>query len=168
MLTVRRATMISLLFIWPLLVFGESYGPTSSGDTLWKVADRMRTDANYSTKEMMLAIFLANREAFSNDNINRLKKGQLLQGPSEDELREVSLMNVAEQFQKYSGNSSSAGRVGGGGDDEVALREAEQRSAQLDAENDNLETRYRELQKQMEALQDRSAELKQKLSNFDN
>ena len=59
------------------------------GDTLWGIASRMRPDSRLTMNQTMVAIFEANRGAFSN-NINRLSAGASLRIPSADEVFQIS------------------------------------------------------------------------------
>ena len=62
------------------------YGPTTADDTLWSVAAQMRPDSSVSIQQMMLALLRANPEAFLDNNINGLKRGEILRMPTADEL----------------------------------------------------------------------------------
>ncbi len=64
----------------------DDYGPTVSSDTLWSIASRLRPDASVSIQQMMLALLRANPEAFLDNNINGLKRGQILRMPSPGEI----------------------------------------------------------------------------------
>ncbi|WP_053980463.1 FimV/HubP family polar landmark protein [Marinagarivorans algicola] len=61
---------------------GDTYGPVSSTDTLWSIAERVRPDSGVSVQQTMLAIQRLNPNAFINNNINLLKKGAVLRLPS--------------------------------------------------------------------------------------
>ena len=65
---------------------GGDYGPTQQNDTLWSIASRMRTNDSISVQQMMLALYRTNPEAFINNNINGLRRGQILRVPPETEL----------------------------------------------------------------------------------
>lgn len=54
---------------------------TRSGDTLWGIAQSKRPNASLSVQQMMISLLNANPEAFSNNNINNLKTGQILRIP---------------------------------------------------------------------------------------
>jgi len=57
---------------------GVSYGPIKGGDTLWKIALKVRPNTDISAQQMMMALLKANPHAFVDNNINRLKKGFVL------------------------------------------------------------------------------------------
>jgi pilus assembly protein FimV len=64
------------------LASGSVYGPTTSSDTLWSIATRMRPDNSVSVQQVMLAIQDLNPDAFIGGNINRLKRGEVLRAPT--------------------------------------------------------------------------------------
>ncbi len=74
---------------------GSSYGPVAAGETLWEIANATLPDEGVSTDQLMLALLNANPQAFSNDNINRLKRGAILRIPSPQEIRAVGSMREA-------------------------------------------------------------------------
>ena len=73
---------------------GGDYGPVQANETLWSVAQRMRTNPNIGINQMMLALFRANPDAFIRQNINGLKKGAILKMPAESEFYELSLADA--------------------------------------------------------------------------
>lgn len=78
---------------------------TRSGDTMWKVGEQLRPSDSVSVSQTMIAIQRANPKAFADDNINQLKRGQVLRIPSESQIREVSAQEAAasirEQTQEW-------------------------------------------------------------------
>lgn len=90
-------------------VAADSYR-TQSGDTMSKIAAQFRP-ADASAAQTMVAIQRANPSAFSNANINQLKRGQVLRIPSESEIREVSareaVASVREQSEAWRGALAS-------------------------------------------------------------
>jgi len=62
----------------------DSY-TTQRGDTLWRIAERVRDGSGLSNNQMMLALYRANPDAFMG-NINRLKAGAVMRIPAEVEL----------------------------------------------------------------------------------
>ncbi|ACO79572.1 hypothetical protein AvCA_34230 [Azotobacter vinelandii CA] len=72
---------------------------TVANDTLWKVAERVRTSG--TIHQTMLAIQDLNPQAFLDGNINRLARGQVLRLPDETQIRRRSaseaLAEVAAQ-----------------------------------------------------------------------
>ena len=93
---------------------GGDYGPTTGSDTLWSIASAMRPDSSISVNKMMLALLKANPEAFFNQNINGLKRGQILRMPAESEINSLNnaeaLAEVQSQYAAWEdikGNLSS-------------------------------------------------------------
>ena len=63
------------------------YGPTKSRDTVWAIAKKLiATNNTVSHQQMMLALYDNNPKAFYKKNINALKKGAILQLPSNEQL----------------------------------------------------------------------------------
>lgn len=69
----------------------QTIGPLSPADTLWRVAERIRPDANISLYQVMYALYLKNPDAFLEDNLNHLRPGAVLIVPSAQEMRQVDL-----------------------------------------------------------------------------
>ncbi|MFT5084330.1 MAG: pilus assembly protein FimV, partial [Lentisphaeria bacterium] len=91
---------------------GDTY-KVSANDTLWEIAAQVRPDRSVSIQQTMLAIQRDNPQAFINNNINLLKKGQVLRIPSRDALTSVydsenAVREVAAQNADWSGSSSGA------------------------------------------------------------
>lgn len=60
----------------------HQYGPTTSKDTFWSIAQKVRPDASVSVYQVMAAVFDANPHAFNSDNYNSLERGMILLIPS--------------------------------------------------------------------------------------
>lgn len=77
---------------------------TQAGDTLSSIVQQVRSEG-VTSAQTMIAIQRANPRAFINDNINLLKRGQVLRIPSESEIREVSareaIASVREQTESW-------------------------------------------------------------------
>jgi pilus assembly protein FimV len=89
----------------------NSYGPVKATDTLWEIA-RDHRPGNASIHQTMLAIQKANPKAFIRNNINLMRKGQVLRIPSESEIRALNnrraISSVAEQNREWSGKTMGA------------------------------------------------------------
>lgn len=96
----------------------DSYGPVQANDTLWEIASRMRPDRGVSIQQTMLAIQRLNPEAFINNNINLLRKGQILRVPSREQIVEYNkrqaIQEVAVQNTQWSGDPNGGFASGGG------------------------------------------------------
>ncbi len=95
---------------------GRTYGPTKSSDSLWAIARELRPSSSVSIQQTMVAIQRLNPDAFINGNINLLRKGQVLRGPSEGQVRELNsreaIAQVAQQNREWKDRvSKKSGRV---------------------------------------------------------
>ncbi|MEX2516404.1 MAG: FimV/HubP family polar landmark protein [Gammaproteobacteria bacterium] len=75
------------------------YGPTRTGDTLWSIANSMRP-SGVSNQQMMLALLRANPDAFIGNNVNGLKRGQVLRAPDSDEMRTMDSAAALEEIKR--------------------------------------------------------------------
>lgn len=93
----------------------DTYGPVGSNDTLWSIAAKIRPDGSVSVQQTMLAIQRMNPEAFINDNINLLRRGQVLRIPDKEEIQRLStrdaIQQVAAQNQRWNPRSSDADKA---------------------------------------------------------
>jgi len=61
------------------------YGPVRGGETLRRIAGKVQ-HADVTLEMMMASLYQANPQAFLNDNVNLLKKGQVLNIPDRDQV----------------------------------------------------------------------------------
>lgn len=89
---------------------GETYGPVRASDTLWNIANNLRPDSSVSVQQTMLAIQRLNPNAFINDNINLLRRGQVLRIPDINEISQLAsrdaIREVAEQNRSWNSRDS--------------------------------------------------------------
>jgi pilus assembly protein FimV len=75
------------------------------GDTLWAIALQLRPSSSVSVQQTMLALQEANPTAFIGNNINLLRKGQVLRAPSLAEIEQTSFKQavaaVRQQTQAW-------------------------------------------------------------------
>jgi len=88
------------------------YGPVAANETLWEIADDLRPQG-ISIHQMMMALYQANPQAFLNNNINLLKKGQVLKVPSAEEITIGRSEAVAAFQQATTGGASAAAEAPG-------------------------------------------------------
>ena len=69
--------------------FGSNYGPIRRGETLWGIAERLRTDRSITMNQMMIAIYQANQGEFLG-NINLMKEGSVLRIPDRASIETVA------------------------------------------------------------------------------
>jgi pilus assembly protein FimV len=67
----------------------ETY-TTQANDALWNIATLLRPSGDVTVQQTMLAIQRKNPDAFVDNNINRLKKNQVLRAPTASEVREMT------------------------------------------------------------------------------
>ncbi|SEJ23377.1 pilus assembly protein FimV [Pseudomonas linyingensis] len=80
----------------PSRLEGDQYR-VGRDDTLWEIAERARPSGALSVHQTMLAIQDLNPEAFLGGNINRMKSGQVLRLPSEQQIRSRSQADALAQ-----------------------------------------------------------------------
>ncbi|MCF7971910.1 MAG: fimbrial protein FimV [Methylococcaceae bacterium] len=80
-----------------LAVEGE-YGPTSRSDSLWGVAEKVNTDKEISVEQMMMALYKANPRAFYKKNVNALMAGKNLKIPDKSEIMQLSTKQASTEF----------------------------------------------------------------------
>ena len=86
-------------------------GPSSSShtitrnDSLWSIAKELKPSDNVTVQQTMLALQRVNPNAFIDNNINLLRRGQVLRAPTEAEAMQVSARDavalVAEQNRAW-------------------------------------------------------------------
>jgi len=91
-------------------VFGETasqqvsndlrVGMVKRGDTLWGIAESMRSDKSVSVQQVMIALLKSNPNAFYNNNINNLKAGYVLRLDNPNLISEVSKVDAAREAQR--------------------------------------------------------------------
>lgn len=74
---------------------GQEIGPVQASDTLWSLAMAYRPDSSVSVQQMMLALLRANPDAFSQGNINMLRRGAVLRLP------DAAALNAVEASEAY-------------------------------------------------------------------
>ncbi|RLA17428.1 MAG: fimbrial protein FimV [Gammaproteobacteria bacterium] len=80
-----------------LAVEGE-YGPTNRSDSLWKVAEKVNTHNDVSVEQMMMALYKANPRAFYKKNVNALMAGKSLKIPEKPEIVRLSKKQANTEF----------------------------------------------------------------------
>ncbi|WP_100640557.1 FimV/HubP family polar landmark protein [Marinobacter salexigens] len=83
----------------------DTFGPTGPADTLWTIASAVRPDNSLSMQQVMLALQDLNPDAFISNNINRLKRGEVLRVPTAEQIRTRTRAEatraVAQQNQEF-------------------------------------------------------------------
>ena len=68
------------------------------GDTLTKIAQREKL-SDFSLEQMLVGIFRKNREAFVGDNMNRLRAGNVIRIPVENELQAIPTKEATSEIR---------------------------------------------------------------------
>lgn len=85
----------------------RTYGPTRSTDTLWGIAKKFSKESNVSLHRLMVAIFRANPHAFIGNNMNNLKKGQMLTIPTDQEIADLNQQSALKAIVKHNSTWSA-------------------------------------------------------------
>ena len=78
----------------------DTYGPVEKGDTLNKIATQVKP-SDVSLEQMLVALYRENQSAFVNNNMNRLKTGQILKVPSADEVQKIAAKEANQEFRTH-------------------------------------------------------------------
>ncbi len=84
-----------------LMPAGDASGQehlTQSGDTLGKIAREMKPEG-ISLEQMLVGLYQANPDAFQSNNMNRLKVGQIIRPPSEEELNAITRKEASSEIK---------------------------------------------------------------------
>ena len=79
---------------------GDTYGPVQRGDTLHKIAAQVKP-SDVSLEQMLVALYRENQGAFVNNNMNRLKTGQVLKVPSADEIGKLDAKQARTEVRTH-------------------------------------------------------------------
>jgi pilus assembly protein FimV len=77
----------------------DSYRTTSS-DSLWKVAAKLRPVNDVTVQQTMVAIQRENPNAFIDNNINLLRAGQVIRTPSANSVRQITRQQAIEEVAR--------------------------------------------------------------------
>jgi pilus assembly protein FimV len=89
----------------------RTLGPTNAADTLWTIAARVRPDNSVTMQQTMLAIQDLNQNAFIDGNINRLKRGEILRIPDENQIRSRSRAQAIQEVAAQNDALSTPART---------------------------------------------------------
>lgn len=79
----------------------EAYGPVRKGENLSGIASALKPEG-VSLEQMLVALFQSNKQAFSGNNMNRLKAGQILRVPEAGQVEELKANEAAKQVRAHS------------------------------------------------------------------
>jgi pilus assembly protein FimV len=78
----------------------KRYGPVKSGETLRGIASKVKS-SEVSLDQMMVGLYQANKDAFFGDNMNRLKRGQVLNVPEAEAVKASSPREAARTVKGH-------------------------------------------------------------------
>ena len=76
----------------------NTYGPVKHGDTLGSIARDNQLDG-VNLEQMLIGIYRENRKAFDGNNINRLKTGQILKLPDQQQAAAIAPAEAAREIK---------------------------------------------------------------------
>ena len=82
----------------PKQASGDTYGPVQKGDTLNKIATETKP-SNVSLEQMLVALYRENKGAFIGNNMNRMRTGQILRVPSEEEVAKITRGEAGKEIR---------------------------------------------------------------------
>jgi pilus assembly protein FimV len=80
----------------------------NAGDTLWELAQRVRPDSSVSVQQTMLALQRLNPQAFIGGNINRVRRGEILQVPELDQIRQIAATEAVGEVNRQNQQLTAA------------------------------------------------------------
>ncbi|MFC3094932.1 FimV/HubP family polar landmark protein [Alteromonas sediminis] len=83
---------------------GAVYGPITSSDTLWRIAERYRQNNTLSIYQVMVAIYELNPDAFEKQNLNLMVDGAMLQLPSERFIARIDAEKAKKRAEQDDNN----------------------------------------------------------------
>ncbi|WOT03999.1 FimV/HubP family polar landmark protein [Shewanella youngdeokensis] len=77
----------------------RQYGPTTSADTFWSIAQAVKPDDSVTVYQVMSALFDANPHAFSGQNYNSLEQGMVLVIPNKAIIAKISKVEAKKRAE---------------------------------------------------------------------
>lgn len=154
----------------------------NAGDTLWELAQRVRPDNSVTVQQTMLALQRLNPEAFIAGNINRVRRGEVLQVPELSEIRRIAateaVSEVTRQNREFASGTATAQPVtappsaapagaGAQGELRVVTVEDEDETPSQQANTGASGNQATQRAEQIEALEDRIAVREDDLARLD-
>ena len=106
----------------PIAETRRKYGPTVSGNSIWRVARKVATGSKeLSIYQWMYGLWKANPQAFTRSNMHRLKIHELISVPFEWEVMEISRSEAYQTYTRHLAKmevTTQAGETVAGGDPE--------------------------------------------------
>lgn len=164
----------------PAVISNASTITVNAGDTLWELAQRVRPDTSVSVQQTMLALQRLNPEAFIAGNINRVRRGEVLQVPELSEIRRIAsaeaVAEVSRQNREFASGAAVPAAVSAptstvasnpGAQGELRVVTVQQDADSQQANTGGSGNQTTQLDQQIEALEDRIALREEDLSRLD-
>mgnify|MGYP006191350989 FL=1 len=103
------ALMATLVTAAPTQADNVVLGPVQSTDTLWKLATQARPDEGVAMVQVVYALWQANPDAFSSQNINMLRAGAQLNVPQRSEMLATPVARARQWY--YQAIAAKPGRL---------------------------------------------------------
>ena len=88
-----------------------NYGPTKSGDTLWKIAKNNLPKEPVSVEQFVYSIYLSNQKAFQSGNINQLLIGVTLKMPDTNFILKTSTPDAKQRIKLFQSDAKKLTRA---------------------------------------------------------
>ncbi|ABZ77197.1 conserved hypothetical protein [Shewanella halifaxensis HAW-EB4] len=89
----------------------RQYGPTTSADTFWSIAQTVKPDNSVTIYQVMSALYDANPHAFASKNYNSLERGMILLVPTKAVMLQTSQADAKSRAERSDRRWSSASVV---------------------------------------------------------
>ena len=76
----------------------DTYGPVQKGETLRKIAEQVKP-STVSMEQMLVSLYRQNQQAFSGNNMNRMKAGAILKVPTADEVGAIEQKEANKEIR---------------------------------------------------------------------
>ncbi|MGS0725293.1 FimV/HubP family polar landmark protein, partial [Shewanella sp. 0m-11] len=87
----------------------RQYGPTTSQDTFWSIAQAVKPDNSVTVYQVMSALYDANPHAFSSKNYNSLERGMILLVPNKAVIQQTSQADAKARAERNDRKWSPSG-----------------------------------------------------------
>src|SRR5258708_17331486 len=78
----------------------DTYGPVQRAENLRKIAEGVKP-SSVSMEQMLVALYRENKSAFISNNMNLLKTGQILKGPTADEVGQIESRDANREVRTH-------------------------------------------------------------------
>lgn len=144
----------------------REYGPTTSTDTFWRIANNVRPDQSVSIYQVMAAIFQANPHAFASDNYNSLRRGVTLVIPPKSVMAAIPRQDAQQKATVDDQGWKSSHTTTKTSTSTPSASNSQQALLTAQKETDELRQRLTEAKAQLAEYQKLEPELQEKLAQL--